>query len=275
MKYSIYNSPLGKLYIVATNNGICRLDWDVIRFQKNLPVNSNLTKDIFPGFGRSLDLYFRGYREDFDYPLDLIYLSPFTRTVLRKIRQIPYGKTKKYSELSVLIGRPGAQRAVANAAGRNPIPIIIPCHRVIGKESLGGYSGGMGTKLWLLNLEKSGIFHEIVSIITRLRQECPWDSIQTHESLIPYIKEECEEVISAIKEKKYLKEELGDLLLQVLLQSEIAKDFNILDVCEVLSSKLKTRHPHIFGNMKASTPEEVRKIWEEVKAKETRDHRPR
>ncbi len=267
MKYSVYSSPLGKISVFATDQGICRLKWNTDKFIKNPDTSLKRVKDIFPGFGKSNSSYFNGHRENFNYPLDLSSLPAFTRKVLYKIKEIPYGKTRTYREIATLLGRPNTQRAVGNAVRRNPIPIVIPCHRVVAEGKIGGYAQGVGTKLWLLLLERTGVFCELTSIIKRLRQECPWDKIQTHKSLISYIREECEEVIDAIESEKQLKEELGDLFLQVLMHSEIAEDFDIFDVCEVLINKLKTRHCHIFGTRTANTPEDVKMIWEEMKKK--------
>jgi len=264
MRYSVYTSPLGKIFVVATAHGICALRWNADEFV-NTYANLQRVKEILPGFGSSLSSYFGGHKEDFNYPLDLSSLSVFTRKVLCKVKEIPYGETSTYREIATFLEKPDAQRAVGNAVGRNPIPIIIPCHRVVAESGIGGYGQGVGTKLWLLLLERTGVFYQLISVIKRTRQECPWDRIQTHKSLIPYLREECEEVINAIESKKELKEELGDLLLQILMHSEIAEDFNIFDVCEILINKLKTRHPHIFGTRTANTPEDVRMIWEEVK----------
>jgi O-6-methylguanine DNA methyltransferase len=265
MRYSVYTSPFGRIFVSATDYGICRLGWNVDEYVKNLKASLQRVKEISPGFGESLSLYFSGYKENFNYPLDLSSLPLFTREVLYKVKEIPYGKTSTYREIATLLGKPNAQRAVGNAVGRNPIPIVVPCHRVVAKGSIGGYGPGVGMKLWLLLLERTGVFCELTSVIKRLRQECPWDKVQTHKSLIPYIREECEEVVNAIENGKELKEELGDLFLQVLMHSEMAEDFNILDVCEVLINKLKIRHPHIFGIRTANTPEDVIAIWEEVK----------
>ncbi len=267
MRYSIYNSPLGKITVKATEKGLSKLSWNSLTPVESQQGKIVSVKDIFPGFGKSLHSYFKGYREDFDYPIDLSSIPIFVRRVLEEIRKIPYARTTTYSEIAKSLGKPNTQRAVGKAAGLNPLPIVIPCHRILAKKVVGGYTLGIGTKLWLLYLEKAGIFYELVSIVKRLRKECPWDSIQTHESLAPFIREECEEVITAIEKKEGLKGELGDLLLQILLQSEISEDFSILDVCEVLAHKLKARHSHIFGRRKAKTPEDVKRIWEEEKAK--------
>ena len=98
----------------------------------------------------------------------------------------------------------------------------------------------------------------------RSEQGCAWDKVQTHETLKPYLIEESYEVIEAIDEKDpaKLKEELGDLLMQVVFHSQVAKDsghFDINDVIEKISSKMVSRHPHVFGDAKFDTPDEVKK----------------
>ncbi|MGB9813776.1 MAG: nucleoside triphosphate pyrophosphohydrolase [Thermovenabulum sp.] len=118
-------------------------------------------------------------------------------------------------------------------------------------------------------------FEKLVEIMAKLRGEggCPWDKAQTHESLKPFLIEEAYEVIDAIdlKNPEVLKEELGDLLLQIVFHSRIAEEegrFNIYDVIEKICDKMIRRHPHIFGEVKAETPEEVLKNWEDIKKEE-------
>ncbi|MCZ7384642.1 MAG: methylated-DNA--[protein]-cysteine S-methyltransferase [Candidatus Methanoperedens sp.] len=101
-----------------------------------------------------LERYFNGENIDFSFEVDLSFLSPFTRKVLNETRKIKYGTTITYSELARNIGST-AIRAVGGALARNPIPIIIPCHRVVAKNGIGGYSAGVGIKTRLLELEKS------------------------------------------------------------------------------------------------------------------------
>ena len=113
-------------------------------------------------------------------------------------------------------------------------------------------------------------FDELLKIMEELRAKCPWDESQTHESLKKYLIEEAYELLDAIdsKDDKKLKEELGDLLLQVVFHSHIAKErgaFDIWDVIRELNKKLIDRHPHVFG---CESPEEVLKNWEERKLKE-------
>ncbi len=118
-------------------------------------------------------------------------------------------------------------------------------------------------------------FAELTGIVSKLRAPngCPWDREQTHESLKPFIVEESYEVIDAIDEGKPadLKEELGDLLLQIMLQTEISREeseFDIADVVTGLSEKLVNRHPHVFGNTRVDGTDEVLVNWEKIKKKE-------
>jgi methylated-DNA-[protein]-cysteine S-methyltransferase len=100
-----------------------------------------------------LEQYFAAQRTDFDVPLTLAG-TPFQRSVWAALREIPYGETMSYSQLAERIGRPGAARAVGLANGRNPIGIIVPCHRVVGATgSLTGYGGGLSRKRYLLDFE--------------------------------------------------------------------------------------------------------------------------
>ncbi len=124
-------------------------------------------------------------------------------------------------------------------------------------------------------VEKTSI-NELTKIVARLRDPkkgCPWDKEQTHKSLVPYVIEEAYEVANAIRSGSIsnLKEELGDLLLQVILHAQIANEnqrFNLEDVIKEISQKLIRRHPHVFGKIKASTSEEATKIWSSIKETE-------
>ena len=101
-----------------------------------------------------LEQYFAGQRTDFDVPLTFVG-TPFQRTVWAALRKIPYGETESYGQLAERIRRPGAARAVGLANGRNPIGIIVPCHRVVGATgSLTGYGGGLERKHYLLDFER-------------------------------------------------------------------------------------------------------------------------
>ena len=123
---------------------------------------------------------------------------------------------------------------------------------------------------------------ELIDIIEILRSEngCAWDRAQTHETLIPYILEEAYEAVDSIKEhnSEHLKEELGDVLLQVLLHSQIAKeenDFDIDDVSKMLKDKLIHRHPHVFGSPHAMLAQEIENNWEKLKQQEKTERKSR
>lgn len=124
-------------------------------------------------------------------------------------------------------------------------------------------------------MDKRYSFDEFVDIIRTLLGEngCPWDKAQTHESLKKCLIEECYEVLSAIdhKDQENLCEELGDVLMQVVFHAQLAKQegsFDLYDVIDGIAKKMVRRHPHIFGEEKADTAEEVLKSWEEIKKKE-------
>ena len=116
-------------------------------------------------------------------------------------------------------------------------------------------------------------FGDLLKIMHRLREKCPWDASQTRESLKPFLIEECYEVIEAIEEKEpeKIKEELGDLLFQIIFHAEIAKErgeFDIYDVIDSIGLKMKRRHPHVFGTLRVSTAQEVKALWDEHKRAE-------
>ena len=122
-------------------------------------------------------------------------------------------------------------------------------------------------------------FDKFVEIIATLRggNGCPWDKKQTHDSLLQFLFEETNEVADTIvsKDYKHLQEELGDLLLQIVLHSQIAKEnneFAISDVIDSISEKMIRRHPHIFAGVKVNSEDEVNQLWEEIKKKEQKDN---
>jgi len=128
-----------------------------------------------------------------------------------------------------------------------------------------------------MSKQKKTTFGDLVKIMARLRAPggCPWDRVQTHRSLLKYLKEESREVYEAVAKKDFpnLKEELGDILLQVLFHSEIAAEeghFTVDDVLATLKRKLIGRHPHVFakGKKEKLTPEEVKNRWGKIKARE-------
>lgn len=111
---------------------------------------------------------------------------------------------------------------------------------------------------------------DLVAVMERLRAECPWDRKQTHETLVPYLLEEAYEVLETVEQGDYdaLREELGDVLLQVAFHSRVAEHFDIDDVAAAIVDKLIRRHPHVFGTVSAETADEVNANWEAIKAQE-------
>jgi tetrapyrrole methylase family protein/MazG family protein len=128
------------------------------------------------------------------------------------------------------------------------------------------------------SIRKQHSFNELINIMARLRgpQGCPWDKRQDHKTLLKYLFSEAREVKEAVKNNDFenLKEELGDVLLQVIFHSRIAEEngrFNIADVVDEICRKLIRRHPHVFGNEKLETPSDVLRRWKEIKLKEKED----
>lgn len=148
MLKSVFASPLGNIVAVADEMGICSLDFD------DTAVLSHAKTPYLEQLERELQEYFEGKRECFEVPLNPKG-TPFQMAVWRILCDIPYGHTISYTQEAQMLSHPTAMRAVANANGKNPLPIIIPCHRVIAKGGgLGGYSGGLWRKELLLELEQ-------------------------------------------------------------------------------------------------------------------------
>ncbi len=161
IRYAIFDSSLGNMLFVSKNNALIRLkisqdDPSTIknRFLVTTPEGIESMK-LFVGLARQIDLYMKGERIDFrDVALDLSCLSPFTQQVLSEVRKIPYGETRSYGWISRRLGFRNAGRAVGQALKANPIPIIIPCHRVIREDgSIGGFTLGTNIKRRLLSIE--------------------------------------------------------------------------------------------------------------------------
>ncbi len=151
--YQWYDSPIGKLLITGNQSAIATITFPI---QKARPHDQwTGTTTHFKETCKQLDHYFAGRLKSFDLPL-----SPggtdFQQRVWRQLLKIPYGQTTSYAKIAGKIGNSKAMRAVGSANGRNPIPVIIPCHRVIGSDgSLTGFGGGLPTKSFLLDLENS------------------------------------------------------------------------------------------------------------------------
>jgi methylated-DNA-[protein]-cysteine S-methyltransferase len=158
--YDLVDTPLGALLIATTERGLCRIVYDADpeleaeRLARTFGVRVLRSAKPIDPVRRELDEYFEGERQSFDLPLDVALLADFNRRVLRELARVPYGEVVTYGELAARAERPRAARAVGTVMNRNPLPIVLPCHRVIGANgSLTGYGGGLPRKEALLRLE--------------------------------------------------------------------------------------------------------------------------
>ncbi len=157
----VMDSPLGKLWLALGPRGVLAIHYGATADKRDL---RRIVARYGPGVlraprrldavKRELDEYFGGKRTRFELTVDLSALTPFQRRVLAATRRVPFGKTSTYREIAGRAGAPTASRATGGALGANPIPIVVPCHRVIdSKGTLHGYAGGLDRKRWLLELE--------------------------------------------------------------------------------------------------------------------------
>lgn len=155
-------SPLGEIRLVASSKGLAGL-W-FVRGQRHAPAEetqlswpSVSTHPLLKEAERQLVAYFSGERREFDLPLDLQQGTAFQQAVWQGLLAIEPGRTESYAALAKRLGKPGAARAVGAAVGRNPVSIVVPCHRIVGATGrLTGYSGGLDRKQALLHLEQEG-----------------------------------------------------------------------------------------------------------------------
>lgn len=158
--YDLAETPIGTLLVATTDRGLCRISYD--------PQPERETEALAETFGvrvlraakpidpvrRQLDEYFEGRRQRFDLEVDLRLARDFGRLVLRELAEVPFGEVTTYGALAARAGKPRAARAVGTIMNRNPVPIVLPCHRVVGSTgSLVGYAGGLERKQALLKLE--------------------------------------------------------------------------------------------------------------------------
>jgi methylated-DNA-[protein]-cysteine S-methyltransferase len=158
--YDLVDTPIGSLLVAVTHRGLCEISYD--------PEPEREAEALARAFGarvlrsprptdearRQLDEYFTGGRRSFDLAVDLGLARDFGRTVLQELARVPYGELTTYGALAARAGRPRAARAVGTVMNRNPVPIVLPCHRVVGSTgSLVGYGGGLERKRALLELE--------------------------------------------------------------------------------------------------------------------------
>ena len=159
--YGFMDSPVGPLLVAATDTGVCEVSY-LSHHDAYAPVHQLATRQILATERQAsiapaveqLDDYFSGRRSHFDLEVDLHGITPFTRSVLDATKRVPFGQVTTYGRIAGEIGKARASRAVGNALGRNPIPIVIPCHRIVRSNGdLGWYTGGSEIKRSLLGIE--------------------------------------------------------------------------------------------------------------------------
>lgn len=152
--HSTMTSPIGPLTIVEREGGLAAIYMAEHAHAPDPGTLGERVDDALPEATRQLREYFNGKRTEFDLPLNPVG-TEFQRQVWALLTEIPYGETRTYGELAAALGRPSASRAVGMANGRNPISIVVPCHRVVGSSgTLTGYAGGVERKEFLLALER-------------------------------------------------------------------------------------------------------------------------
>jgi len=158
--YDIVDSPVGALLVAASERGLLRVSFDpdpdreLERLGRIAGPRVLRAPRAVDNVRRELDEYFEQRRDTFNLTLDLRELTPFSRRVLGELALVPYGHTATYGELATRAGKPGAARAVGTIMNRNPVPIVLPCHRIVGSTgALVGYGGGLERKVQLLRLE--------------------------------------------------------------------------------------------------------------------------
>jgi methylated-DNA-[protein]-cysteine S-methyltransferase len=158
--YDVVDSPLGPLFVAVSDRGLCTISYDTEPDAKLEQLARGFGMRVLRAPGaveparRQLDEYFDGKRQRFDVDVDLRLARDFGRAVLRELAAVPFGEVTTYGALAARAGKPRAARAVGMIMNRNPIPIVLPCHRVVGANgSLVGYAGGLERKRSLLELE--------------------------------------------------------------------------------------------------------------------------
>ena len=166
MVYAWAETEIGRILVAASPRGICfsslgsqgaleRLQRWIARHARGAELSED-RRALLPVI-RQLAAYARGERRYFDVDLDLRG-TEFERRVWQAERRIPYGQTRTYAEIARTVGSPRGGRAVGGATGRNPVPLFVPCHRIVAKDGLGGFTGGLHHKRRLLALEGAGVF---------------------------------------------------------------------------------------------------------------------
>ncbi|OHF36717.1 hypothetical protein HMPREF2550_05635 [Corynebacterium sp. HMSC074A01] len=156
LQFHDIDSPIGRLGLVISSRGVAKvlLEADDIEAQR---ARIGEQAEV-PLAAHQLTEYFAGRRQQFTVPLDFRFATDFHRQVLEELARVPYGVTTTYKALAERVGNPKAVRAVGSACARNPLPLLVPCHRVLRADgSLGGYRGGKQAKRFLLNLEGNNV----------------------------------------------------------------------------------------------------------------------
>jgi methylated-DNA-[protein]-cysteine S-methyltransferase len=158
--YAAIDSPVGRVLVAVSTAGVARLAFGrndsafVRQLRQQLHAEVERSSTRLGAILEQLDAYFAGKRRSFAVPIDAQLMTPFQQRVLDAAQKIPAGQSASYGDIARAIGQPKASRAVGQALGHNPIPIIIPCHRVVASDGgLGGYTGGLAIKRKLLALE--------------------------------------------------------------------------------------------------------------------------
>lgn len=161
MEFVVFPTALGWVGLLASPKGMRRLvlpqqDKEGVLRELGQVAETPANPSAFKDLTQRIKRYFAGYLVKFPDTVDLDGISPFQRLVLDRIRCIPYGQTRSYGSLAQEVGVPHGARAVGQALARNPVPLIIPCHRVVGRNGMGGFTGGLELKRFLLRLEAGG-----------------------------------------------------------------------------------------------------------------------
>jgi methylated-DNA-[protein]-cysteine S-methyltransferase len=160
IRFGVVPTPVGTVFIGLTEHGVCDLTFGQSSEREYRSALLKRSPEVWRNdtglalVSEELLAYFAGTLTRFTVPLDLRHVTPFTARVLRETRKITFGRLSSYGALAARLGSPGASRAVGGALGRNPVPIIVPCHRVLAQGGrIGGFTGGVATKRVLLSVE--------------------------------------------------------------------------------------------------------------------------
>ncbi|GAA1539588.1 methylated-DNA--[protein]-cysteine S-methyltransferase [Kribbella lupini] len=160
MRWSVIDSPIGDLSLAVDDTGLCRVSFGVVDDIEPATVPDPLLVET----QEQLKAYFAGERTDFDLPLSVRGGSTFERAVWQQLLRIPYGEMQTYGDVAKAVGDAGAARAVGVACNRNPLPLVVPCHRVVGAGGkMVGFGGGIPRKRHLLELEARVAFENLWS----------------------------------------------------------------------------------------------------------------